>query len=259
MPTKLTSTLIFLLIILTSHSHIVAGNIPPGTIDVSVLYRERIMVPPGSTVRVTLSDVSKMDVPATEISSVSQEISTGPPYRLTVDYDPEKILDRHRYSLKARIEHNRKLLFISTYAIDPFSSTKQPIEIITQKVAPLPVDAPTATLVNTHWRLLVARGTEIELRQGSKELFLVLVEKQNLVRGFGGCNNFTGSYTHQNNSLEFSQVAATMKMCIDNMDQEKLIFSVLEATASYELSGDELHLYDAEKELIGSFKAIYFK
>lgn len=144
MRTKLTLTLIFLLVILTSHSHLAAGGIPPGTIDVSILYRERIMVPPGSTVRVTLSDVSKMDVPATEISSVSQEISTG-------------------------------------------------------------------------------------------------------------------SYTHQNDSLEFSQVAATMKMCTDDMDQEKLFFSLLEATAAYELSGDELHLYDDEKELIGSFKAIYFK
>ncbi|MGI9537004.1 MAG: YbaY family lipoprotein [Desulfocapsaceae bacterium] len=259
MRTKLTPTLIFLLIILTSHSHLVAGGLSPGTIDVSVLYRERIMVPPGSTVRVTLSDVSKMDVPATEISSVSQEISTGPPYRLNLDYDPEKILDRHRYSLKARIEHDGKLLFISTYAIDPFSSTKQPIEIITQKVAPQPLDAPAATLVNTHWRLLVARGTEIELRDGSKEPFFLLVEGQNQVRGFGGCNSFRGSYTQQNDSLEFSQIAATKKMCIDNMDQEQLFFSVLEATAANELSGDELHLYDGEKELLGSFQATYFQ
>lgn len=57
------------------------------------------------------------------------------------------------------------------------------------------------------------------------------------------------------NSLTFSQVAATMKMCPDNMDQEQLFLTVLDGTASFKISGQKLHLYDPMNELIGSFKA----
>ena len=248
-----TPVLVSLLILLTSPAQLLAASAGTETIEVSVLYRERIMLPPGSFVTVTLSDVTKMDVPATEISSASHEITTGPPYRLTLFYDPETIVDNHRYSLKARIENNEKLLFISTEAIDPFTISGRPIEIMTQKVAVSPAEPSTATLLNTRWRLLAAHNIEIEVKEGGEVPFLQLVEDQKMVQGFGGCNNFRGAYRLAGSSLEFSQVAATMKMCQDGMEQEQLFFSVLNSAASHKISGRQLHLFDAEKELIGIF------
>ena len=247
--------LICLVFILVTPVHTLSGPGGTATLDVSVNYRERIMLPPDSLVTVSLNDVSKMDVKATEISRAHKEITTGPPYLLTLSFDPDEIIDNHRYSLKARIENGGKLLFISTSAIDPLDSSQKPIEIMTKKVTAHETEPAATELVNTRWQLQEAGGTDIKIREGGASPFFQLIEEQNVVQGFGGCNNFRGSYRLEGKSITFSQVAATMKMCPENMAQEQLFFSLLDSTVSFELSGDELNLYNTENELIGSLKA----
>ncbi len=229
------------------------------TIDVSVLYRERLRLPPGAELTVTLSDVSKTDVPESVISSLSQPITTGPPYPVSLTYSEEKIVTGHRYNLKARIEQEGQLMFISTYAIDPFASEKRPIEIIMHMVANNPAQPPIASLKNTHWRLLVAKGTAIGVAEGQKEPFLYLAPDEDRIRGFAGCNIFTGSFELQGDRLSFTQVAATMKMCIRDMEKEQLFLAVMLEAASYRISGDTLHLFDDGNKQIASFKAVYFQ
>jgi putative lipoprotein len=78
----------------------------------SVLYRERIMLPPTATVTVTLADTSLMDAPAQVIDT--QVITGGsPPYKFALSYDPAKIVPKHTYSVSARIEVDGKLRFIT--------------------------------------------------------------------------------------------------------------------------------------------------
>lgn len=253
---KPTAVVLALLASLTIPIEIIGGAGGSETLEVSVLYRERIMLPPGSSITVTLSDVSKMDVKAVEISSVSQQITTGPPYLLTLSYDPDSIIANHRYSLKARIENGGTLLFISTAAIDPFSAAEQPIEIVTRKVAAQAGAPATAALMNTRWHLRSAGSTDIMVKEGSEQPYFQLLESQQQVQGFGGCNNFRGSFTREKNSLAFSQVAATMKMCQENMEQEQLFFSILGSAASFEITGQKLHLFDSDKKLVGLFEAV---
>ena len=247
--------LICLIFILVTPVHTLSGSGGTATLDVSVFYRERIMLPPGSSVTVSLNDVSRMDVKATEISRERKEISTGPPFLLTLSFDPDAIIDNHRYSLQARIEHGGQLLFISTSAIDPFASSRQPIEIMTQKVATGHAEPAATGLVGTQWLLREVNGTEIKIVDDATPPFLQLIEEQSMVQGFGGCNNFRGSYRLEDSALTFSQVAATMKMCPENMEQEQLFLSLLDGAASFEISGEELRFYNSENELIGSLKA----
>ena len=126
---------------------------------------------------------------------------------------------------------------------------------MTQKAATGPADPAAAELVDTRWQLRKAGETEIDPKEDAAPPYFQLVEGQNLVQGFGGCNNFRGSYRSQGNSLSFSQVAATMKMCVENMEQEQLFFTLLDGAASFKILGDELHLYDAENKLLGTFEA----
>ena len=100
-----------------------------------------------------------------------------------------------------------------------------------------------------------ASGKEIKIKEGATSPFFQLIEAENLVQGFSGCNNFRGSCRIEDSSITFSQVAATMKICHDDMDKEQLFFSLLDGTASYGLSGNEQHLYNTENKLIGSLKA----
>ena len=84
-----------------------------GQVTGSVLYRERIMLPPTATVTVTLADTSLMDAPARTLASQVIEGQTAPPFKFALAYDPAAIDPRNVYSVSARIEVDGKLRFIT--------------------------------------------------------------------------------------------------------------------------------------------------
>ena len=93
-----------------------------------VWYRERIALPTGAAVIVTLEDQSRADAAATVLTVGGQ----GPyPFRLV--YDPAAIDSRMTYGLRARIELDGKLLFTSTEHIEPF--TGDAVRIMVTRVA----------------------------------------------------------------------------------------------------------------------------
>lgn len=99
-----------------------------------VWYRERIALPPGAEVRVTLEDQSRMDAPATVITDYTHIVDGPGPLTFRLVYDPSAIDERMRYGLRARIEYNGKLLFISTEHIDPFAGEAgEPVRIMVVK------------------------------------------------------------------------------------------------------------------------------
>ena len=98
-----------------------------------VLYRERIALPPGAVVTVSLEDQSRMDAPATVLTDYTQEVDGPPPYPFRLVIDPSAIDPRMRYGLRARIEHEGELRFTSTEHIDPFAG--EPGERITIMVS----------------------------------------------------------------------------------------------------------------------------
>lgn len=80
----------------------------------TVSYRERIALPAGSVVTVTLQDVSLADAPAKVIAKHRFETSGKQvPFDFELAYHTSKIDSRHRYSVSARIEVNGKLRFIT--------------------------------------------------------------------------------------------------------------------------------------------------
>jgi uncharacterized lipoprotein YbaY len=76
-------------------------------------YRERMMLPPGSILEVTLEDVSRADAPADVIARAEVEASKAPPYFFTLEYDPARINSNHRYNVRARIMADGTLMFQS--------------------------------------------------------------------------------------------------------------------------------------------------
>lgn len=97
-----------------------------------VWYRERIALPPGAVVTVTLEDQSRADAPATVITDYTYIVDErGPPYPFRLVYDPSAIDERMTYGLRARIEQDGELLFTSTEHIDPFVS--EPVRIMVSR------------------------------------------------------------------------------------------------------------------------------
>ncbi|EHT4940714.1 hypothetical protein VV99796_03275 [Vibrio vulnificus] len=84
------------------------------TISGTVFYRERIALPEDAAVTLVLEDVSLADAPAKVIAK-HKFITNGKQVPLLFDlaYDSKKIIANHRYNVRARIEVNGRLRFIS--------------------------------------------------------------------------------------------------------------------------------------------------
>ncbi|ADV87114.1 YbaY family lipoprotein [Vibrio vulnificus] len=84
------------------------------TISGTVFYRERIALPEDAVVTLVLEDVSLADAPAKVIAK-HKFITNGKQVPLSFDlaYDSKKIIANHRYNVRARIEVNGRLRFIS--------------------------------------------------------------------------------------------------------------------------------------------------
>jgi len=88
---------------------------------------------------------------------------------------------------------------------------------------------------------------------------MVFTNEKNQVRGFSGCNRFSGTYQKKENQLKFGPMAATMMACVEGMEQEQLFLKALGKTTRYTVSGDDLALYSGEEKLILRFEAVYLK
>ncbi|HAS6054775.1 YbaY family lipoprotein [Vibrio vulnificus] len=84
------------------------------TISGTIFYRERIALPEDAAVTLVLEDVSLADAPAKVIAK-HKFITNGKQVPLSFDlaYDSKKIIANHRYNVRARIEVNGRLRFIS--------------------------------------------------------------------------------------------------------------------------------------------------
>jgi putative lipoprotein len=86
-----------------------------GKLSGTVTYRQRIALPPGAVVEVSLVDVAKMDAPSRTIGSVrvpTQGRQVPIPFELR--YDADRSADPSEYAVQARIEDGRgRLLFIT--------------------------------------------------------------------------------------------------------------------------------------------------
>ena len=241
------------------------------------LYRERILLPPGAELHLTLEDVSKMDVPSTVIATSSQVLTGAPPYEFSLDYSAEDIDARMQYSLRVKIMLDGKLLFTSTERLDPF---KQPEDAIViqlsmvgsakdQKQAAQLSEAdtglavvsvnPLAELTNTYWKLVNLNETDVVMVEDQeREAFLQLRDDTKSVKGFAGCNTFTGSYTVDGNDLSFGPLAATRKACPAGMETETEFFQVLDGTTHFSVHEETLTLLNERKKPVARLVAVYF-
>ena len=78
----------------------------------TLAYRERIALPPDAVVHVQLLDVSRQDVAAMVIDSVTiRPNGRQVPLPFTLHYDTARIQDNATYAVQARISANGQLLF----------------------------------------------------------------------------------------------------------------------------------------------------
>lgn len=106
-------------------------------LDINVQYPERILMPSGTLVTVSLSDVSLQDTAAPTVAS--QSLRTGASYggfSFKLCYDPNLVDDNHVYSISARIEQAGHLSHINpeAFIVDLKNPPSTPLEVTVLKI-----------------------------------------------------------------------------------------------------------------------------
>jgi heat shock protein HslJ len=76
--------------------------------------------------------------------------------------------------------------------------------------------------------------------------------------GSAGCNNMTGSYTTQDNTIQIGPIATTRMMCVEPegvMEQEAQYTAALMSAATYSVRGDQLEMRTADDAMAVVFVA----
>jgi heat shock protein HslJ len=115
-----------------------------------------------------------------------------------------------------------------------------------------PMDGPA--LEGTTWQLQALAGAADAAAVPGMGADLVLAG--GTASGFGGCNQFTTSYTVDGSALSFGEPASTMMACDDAaMAFESVYLGALPTVASYTISGDTLELLDGTGTMALSYTA----
>jgi putative lipoprotein len=222
------------------------------TLKGDVTYRERIALPPGGTLSVSLIDLATPDKP--RVSAKAPIAGPGQvPLTFTLNFDDTVIVAGHSYGLVAEIAGPDAVWFRNAepYALDPLAPAA-PVLIIVNVVpkdeavpAPEPaVVAPASSPIlditfeaETIGGLPVARGVVSSLS----------IASDMRAGGRGGCNSWFAQAEVNAERLIFSAVAATRMACISDeaTKQEDSFFAALAATRFWRLDKDHLILLDA--------------
>jgi len=225
----------------------VPGGKGSGRLEGSVLYRERIALPPTAAVTVRLEDVALADAPATVIAETRFVPEGGPPYAFALDYDPARLDRRGVHVVRARIEVDGRLWFTNTERIPAFERKDgKPLVILVKRTARAPEAEPVVpdagALAGTRWVLAEidgsaagpgADGQKPDLRFGMA----------GEATGFAGCNRFGGSVTVEGNRLTFGPLRSTMMACADGDAVEQAYLKKLVGTVRFGFEGRELLLF----------------
>jgi heat shock protein HslJ len=119
------------------------------------------------------------------------------------------------------------------------------------------LDRLAVAVTEQRWRLIELNGQPVENQE--VDPFFTLRVEGNAVEGFGGCNNFAGTYTLDAaaSRIRFNNLASTMRACISGMEQESALHEVLRNVDNYSLNGSQLSLNRARMAPLARFEAVY--
>lgn len=184
-------------------------------------YRERIALRPGSMVTVTLSDVSRQDVPAAVVVEASFPITTVPaPFELKT---AANLKSGHSYALRTTIRDGAGTLRWTTDTVQRIDPEQAVTDLGLLLLVQVPA-TPTSDLTGGEWLVedINNRGV-MDYAQTT-----LAFDAEGNVYGSGGCNRFKGSYDLSGDRLSFGPIATTQMACTEALNnQERAFFDVL--------------------------------
>lgn len=209
-----------------------------GSIEGVATYRERIAVPPGAVLQVSLVDVSLADAPSVTLSAKRYALASVPA-TFTLEYDEALIDERMSYAVQASILGGDDTLLFTTDTHSPVLTRggTNTVDLVMVKVA-APQEAPS--LENSRWEVSELAG---KLLVAERKPAIEFAES-GAFGATGGCNRFTGQAEIGAASLSFpDNMAGTLMACPPPGDElERQFLKALPEVTGYVLNGDLLAL-----------------
>lgn len=180
----------------------------PRVLRGTVVYRERMALPPGAVIEVKLVDVSLADAPSRTIAETRIRTRRQVPIPYVLRFDSRAIVPRRSYALQARITDGDRLLFINTTHHAVFAGGRDDTEIRVERVASAPAPAPQQGLAGRWLAEDIGGGGVIDNLQTVLE-----IAPDGRVSGSGGCNRIGGRAIIRGQSVSFGHLAGTTMAC----------------------------------------------
>ncbi|BAN02870.1 META domain-containing protein [Ilumatobacter coccineus] len=211
------------------------------TIEITgnITYRQRVALRPGGTATITLEDVSIADASSTVIAEQVIELDDQQvpiPFELTADRSD--LEERNTYSIRATITDADGRLRWTTDTANPIDSTQSSIDVgdlvMVQVQAPGDdtTESTEANALNGTWTVTDVDGTPALENVTATLTF----DADGRLSGNASCNDYSGSYVIDGNSLTVGETVSTLKACAPEIDeQEAAVFQILSEATTYEL------------------------
>jgi putative lipoprotein len=131
---------------MTQGAHAVTGH---------ATYRERIMPPPGASLRVQLLDNQLADTPQAVIAETTVPDVAGPPFAFTLPFDPAKLRANGQYGLSASLlGADGKPVFVSDtrVPVDPTANAQVEIPMVMASRSAPGATADATQAIATNWQ-----------------------------------------------------------------------------------------------------------
>jgi heat shock protein HslJ len=107
-------------------------------------------------------------------------------------------------------------------------------------------------LAETTWHAILYNNGKNAVTSVTLPTIAVTFDADGTISGFGGCNNFNGTYTVSGNTIQIGALATTPKACSEPagiMDEESQFLAALQSATIFQIEGQVLQMQSKDGEL----------
>lgn len=213
------------------------------SLEGTLFFRERMMLPPEVTVSVQLKGKDGVVV-GQSIASASGHAELA----FCVDYLASDL--KEEAGIEAAVFYGSEPLFASPEGT-VVKLDERPAVLLHHAV---PSQSKNVSLKDTYWRLKELDGKPAESFAEQPEAHLILRDKGQAI-GSDGCNNFFMNWEGEGENMSFQPGGATLRICPNGAEQAQKMLQMFPSVKSWNITGGQLELRSDDK-VVAVFEAV---